>query len=48
MMLKFLLGNTETAPIGAKYLRKTMELRIFLIYRPKQLKTGGGGTRLAS
>ena len=37
MMLRYLLGNTEIAPIVAKYLRKTMELREFLIDRPKQL-----------
>ena len=36
-MLKYLLGNTEISPTVAKYLRKTMELRNFLIDRPKQL-----------
>ena len=37
IMLKYLLGNTDIAPIVAKYLRKTMELREFLIDSPKQL-----------
>jgi len=36
-MLKYLLGNIEIAPIVAKYLCKTMELRNFLIGRPKRL-----------
>ena len=36
-MMKYLLGNTKISPIVAKYLRKTMELRDFLIDRPKQL-----------
>ena len=36
-MMKYLLGNTEISPIVAKYLKKTMELRDFLIENPKQL-----------
>ena len=36
-MMKYLLGNTELSPIVAKYLRKTMELRDFLIDSPRQL-----------
>ena len=36
-MMKFLLGNTEISPIVAKYLKKTMELRDFLVDSPKQL-----------
>ena len=37
MMLKYLLGNTEIAPIVAKYITKTLELRKFLIDNPKRL-----------
>ena len=37
MMLRYLLGNTQISPVIAKYLRKTMELRDFLIDNPKQL-----------
>ena len=37
MMLRYLLGNTQISPVVAKYLRKTMELRDFLIDSPKQL-----------
>ena len=37
VMLRYLLGNTEIAPVVAKYLRKTMELRDFLIDNPRQL-----------
>ena len=36
-MLKYLLGNIEIAPIVAKYLSKTLELRDFLIDSPKRL-----------
>ena len=36
-MMKYLLGNTEISPIVAKYLKKTMELRDFLVDSPKQL-----------
>ena len=36
-MLKYLLGNIEIAPIVAKYLKKTMELRNFLIDSPKRV-----------
>ena len=36
-MLKYLLGNVEIAPLVAKYLCKTMELRKFLIDNPKRL-----------
>ena len=36
-MLRYLLGNTEIASVVAKYLRKTMKLRDFLIDNPKQL-----------
>ena len=35
--LKYLLGNIEIAPIVAKYLCKTLELRNFLIDSPKRL-----------
>ena len=37
MMLRYLLGNTQISSVVAKYLRKTMELRDFLIDSPKQL-----------
>ena len=36
-MMKYLLGNTELSPIVAKYLKKTMKLRDFLIDSPRQL-----------
>ena len=36
-MMKYLLGNKEASPIVAKYLKNTMELRDFLVYKPKQL-----------
>ena len=36
-MMRYLLGNTEISPIVAKYLRKTMELRDFLVDRPREL-----------
>ena len=35
-MLKYFLGNIEIAPIVAKYLNRTMELRKFLIDNPKR------------
>ena len=37
ILMGYLLGNTEISPIVAKYLRKSTELRDFLIDRPKQL-----------
>jgi len=37
MMLKYLLGNTEIAPLVAKYVTKTLELRSFLINNPRRL-----------
>ena len=37
IMLRYLLGNTQISPIVSKYLRKSMELRDFLIESPKQL-----------
>ena len=37
IMLKYLLGNTEIAPLVAKYVTKTLELRNFLIDSPKRL-----------
>ena len=37
IMIKYLLGNTEIAPVVAKYLNKTLELRDFLLEDPKQL-----------
>ena len=37
IMLKYLLGNTEIAPLVAKYITKTLELRKFLIDNPKRL-----------
>ena len=37
VMLRYLLGNTQISPIVSKYLRKSMELRDFLIENPKQL-----------
>ena len=37
IILGYLLGNTEIAPIVAKYLRKMMELREFLAKIPKRL-----------
>ena len=36
-MLKYLLGNVEIAPLVAKYLCKTLELRKFLVDNPKRL-----------
>ena len=36
-MMKYLLGNIEIAPIVAKYLCKTLELRNFLVDSPKRL-----------
>ena len=36
-MFGYLLGNTQISPIVAKHLRKSMELRDFLIENPKQL-----------
>ena len=37
VMIRYLLGNTEIAPMIAKYLTKTFKLRDFLIEKPKQL-----------
>ena len=37
IMLRYLLGNTQISPIVSKYLRKSMELRDFLVESPKQL-----------
>ena len=37
IMLKYLLGNTEIAPLVAKYVTKTLELQNFLIDNPKRL-----------
>ena len=37
LMMRYLLGNTQISPVVAKYLKKTMELRDFLIENPKQL-----------
>ena len=37
MMIRYLLGNTQISTIVAKYLRKTMELRDFLMDKPRQL-----------
>ena len=36
-MLKYVLGNTEIAPIVAKYLTKTLEIRDFLLEKPREL-----------
>ena len=36
-LLKYLLGNIEIAPIVAKYLRRAMELRNFLIDSPRRI-----------
>ena len=36
-MLKYLLGNIELAPLVAKYLSKTLELRKYLVDNPKRL-----------
>ena len=36
-LLKYLLGNIEIAPIVAKYLKRTMELRNFLIDCPRHI-----------
>ena len=36
-MTKYLLGNTEIAPLVAKYLCKTLELRDFLIGSHKRM-----------
>ena len=36
-MLKYALGNTEIAPIVAKYLTRTLEIRDFLIEKPRLL-----------
>ena len=36
-ILKYLLGNTEIAPLVAKYLTKALELRSFLVDSPKRL-----------
>ena len=37
MMIRYLLGNTQISTIVAKYQRKTMELRDFLMDKPRQL-----------
>ena len=37
LMMRYLLGNTEIAPMVAKYLTKTLKLRDFLIEKPKRL-----------
>ena len=37
MVLRYLLGNTQISPVVAKYLRRSIELRDFLIDSPKQL-----------
>ena len=36
-LLKYLLGNIKIAPIVAKYLKRTMELRNFLIDSPRRI-----------
>ena len=36
-ILKYLLGNIEIAPLVAKYLTKTLELRSFLVNSPRRL-----------
>ena len=36
-LLKYLLGNIEIAPIVAKYLKRTMELRNLLIDCPRRI-----------
>ena len=36
-MLKYILGNTEIAPIVAKYLTRTLEIREFLCEKPRLL-----------
>ena len=37
LMMRYLLGNTEIAPIVAKYLNRTLKIRDFLIEYPKRL-----------
>ena len=37
MMMRYLLGNTEIAPMVAKYLTKTLKIRDFLIENPRRL-----------
>ena len=36
LMMRYLLGNTEIAPIVAKYLNKTQKIRDFLIENPRR------------
>ena len=37
MMMRYLLGNTEIAPMVAKYLTKTLKIRAFLSENPRHL-----------